>query len=73
VLALGPVAWNRPPTTHTLIRGARDYVFNPFFRAVDIVIPRAGHLDYLDHPQVHDLAATGLTELVERVRRLQWQ
>lgn len=64
ILSLGPVAWDRPSVSHTLVRGSRDYVVNPWFRAADIILPGVGHLDYLDHPLVRDLAE-------ERIARLQ--
>lgn len=63
ILSLGPVAWDRPPVPHTLVRGSRDYVVNPLFRAVDVVLPGVGHLDYLEHPLVRDLAEDRLAKL----------
>lgn len=63
ILSLGPVAWDRPPVSHTLVRGSRDYVVNPWFRAVDVVLPGVGHLDYLGHPLVRDLAEERLAKL----------
>lgn len=66
ILCLGPVAWERPPVSHTLVRGSRDYVVNPWFRAVDIVLPGVGHLDYLNHPSVRELAEARLAQLLER-------
>lgn len=64
ILSLGPVAWDRPPVSHTLVRGSRDYVVNPWFRAADIVLPGVGHLDYLSHPQVRELAEMRLEKLL---------
>lgn len=63
VLALGPVAWNRPPVPHRLIRGSRDYVVNPLFRSADRVLPGVGHMNYLDSPAVLELAEEQITQL----------
>ena len=67
VLALGPVAWHRPPVPHTLVRGSRDYVLNPFFRDSDVILPRVGHLDYLDNPTVIEMARERLARLSVRI------
>lgn len=66
VLALGPVAWRRPPATHTLIRGSRDFVVNPWFRSVDLVLPGVGHLDYLGNQDVIALVESRMQNLVTR-------
>jgi len=63
VLCLGPVAWRRPAVPHTLVRGSRDYVVNPWFRAVDVTLPGVGHLDYLKDPSVRRLAELQLARL----------
>ncbi len=68
VLALGPVAWDRPPVPHTLVRGHRDYVLNPLFRSVDVVLPRVGHLNYLNNPAVFALAEQRLQSLTARTQ-----
>ena len=68
VLALGPIAWNRPPVPHILVRGSRDYVINPLFRSVDIVLPRVGHLNYLNNPAVIELAEQRIQSLTLRTR-----
>lgn len=67
VLALGPVAWTRPAVPHTLVRGSRDYVFNPLFRSTDIVLPGVGHMNYLDNSAVLELADQRLQALTARV------
>ena len=65
VVALGPVAWGRPPVSHLLVRGARDPIANPWFRECDLWIPGVGHLDYLQSPAVLDL----VRERLGRLRR----
>lgn len=64
VVALGPVAWGRPPVSHLLVRGERDRIANPWFRECDLRLPGVGHLDYLQSPAVLELVR-------ERVARLQ--
>ena len=71
VLALGPVARNRPPVPHTLVRGDRDYVLNPLFRSVDIVLPGVGHLEYLNCPAVFELAEQRMQSLAMRIPPLE--
>jgi hypothetical protein len=66
VLALGPVAWRRPPVTHTLIRGSHDFVVNPWFRSVDLVLPGVGHMNYLDNPNVIELVESRMQNLLTR-------
>ncbi len=56
ILALGPVARCRPDASHLLVRGSRDYVVNPFFREVDLIVRDIGHMDYLNHPVILELA-----------------
>ncbi|MEI8384161.1 MAG: hypothetical protein WCJ09_28895 [Planctomycetota bacterium] len=63
VLALGPVARRRPDASHLLVRGGRDYVLNPFFRDVDLVVPDIGHMDYLEHPTILELTNGQLQKL----------
>lgn len=63
VLALGPVARRRPDASHLLVRGSRDYVLNPFFRDVDVIVPEIGHMDYLEHPPILELANGRLQKL----------
>jgi hypothetical protein len=58
VLALGPVARQRPPVPHLLVRGQRDWIVNPWFREVDLRVPDLGHLDYLKSPRIVELAQT---------------
>lgn len=67
VLALGPVAWSRPPVSHLLVRGSRDHVVNPFFRAVDVRLSGVGHLNYLQNATVIELANERLKRLCQRV------
>lgn len=69
VLALGPVAWKRPPVSHLLVRGSRDRVLNPAFREVDQVLPGLGHLDYFQSPTVLELARHRLERLGADARR----
>lgn len=64
VLALGPVAWRRPPVPHLLVRGRRDYVCNPWFRVTDHWLPEVGHMNYLQCPEVLDLARERLERLI---------
>lgn len=60
VLALGPVAWERPRVPHRLIAGSRDIISYPFFRSPDLRLTGVGHLDYLTHPVVLDQASSQL-------------
>lgn len=63
IVALGPVAWERPPVSHLLVRGERDRVMNPWFRECDLRLPGVGHLDYLNSPAVLDLVRERLDRL----------
>ncbi len=69
VLALGPVARRRPPVPHLLVRGSRDLVMNPWFREVDHIMPRVGHLAYLRHLSIIKLAKTRLEALTAQLAR----
>ncbi len=69
VLALGPVARRRPDAPHLLVRGGRDFVFNPLFRDIDLVLPEIGHMNYLEHPAILELANKRFQSLVERLDR----
>lgn len=50
VIALGPVARQRPPIACTLVRGERDRIAQWFFPKSDVVLRGVGHMDYLLHP-----------------------
>lgn len=56
ILALGPVAWKAPPVSCTLVQGERDYLSKLFFRNCPVTLEGLGHMDYLRHPQVRQLA-----------------
>lgn len=60
IVALGPVARNRPYASCTLIQGTRDYISRLFFRDVDVVIPDTGHMDYVSDRRVFDLVSQSL-------------
>ena len=55
VLALGPVARKRPIVPHQLVRGSRDFVSLPFFPKVDMILPKVGHMNYLESETVLQL------------------
>jgi hypothetical protein len=52
VFAFGPVAWQLPKVSCTLIQGSQDYLSRWFFKNVDYRIDGLNHLDYLCHPEV---------------------
>ncbi len=60
VVALGPVAWKRPAVPHTLVQGEHDYLSKLFFRNVDVVLPRLGHMAYVQNPRVAQLVNESL-------------
>lgn len=55
VIALGPVARHRPLVPHRLIRGSRDFVSFPFFPKADMILPKVGHMNYLESETVLQL------------------
>lgn len=61
VIALGPVARNRPDAPHQLIRGGWDFVTLPFFPTADMIIPRVGHMNYLENETVLEIVNQTLT------------
>lgn len=66
VVALGPVARSRPPVSHTLVRGSRDFIRNPLLGA-ETVLPGVGHLDYLANPAVLELVNRQAQRLCETI------
>ena len=52
VIALGPVARQRPAVPHTLIQGRADWISRRFFPAPDVTIPAISHMEYVTHPDV---------------------
>lgn len=60
IMALGPVARNRPRADCTLIQGTRDYISRLFFSDVDVVIPNTGHMGYVSDRRVFDLVSQSL-------------
>lgn len=60
VIALGPVARNRPRGRHILVRGRRDLVSLPFFPQADVMLPKVGHMNYLECSRTRELVQSYL-------------
>ncbi len=56
ILALGPVAWRTPAVAHTLVQGSQDFVSRLFFRKSQVRVDGIGHLNYLQHERIWNLA-----------------
>jgi hypothetical protein len=52
LIALGPVAWRRPPVPCTLIQGSNDRISKLFFGRCELVLARVGHMGYLEDERV---------------------
>jgi hypothetical protein len=60
IIALGPVAWARPKAPCVLVRGSRDWISGLFFRRSDVILPGAGHMNYLEDGRVSRLVKSYL-------------
>lgn len=63
VLALGPVASGPPRLPTTLVQGTADYVSRLFVRRPHVRLPGLGHMEYVQHPRVLQLANEGVSRV----------
>lgn len=60
VIALGPVALQRPTVAHVVVQGNRDWISRGVIRNADFLIDEVGHMNYLESEQILELVKSHL-------------